>query len=95
MKPEFADSAEISIRSLRLSSQGLFVYIVPSLEAVDCTHLSCANLSNINHWRGPPIWYCYCQARASPGRICETDFKDGEDLPYIYMGDLDEEAWDF
>ncbi|CAK9022942.1 Hypothetical protein SCF082_LOCUS15993 [Durusdinium trenchii] len=28
-------------------------------------------------------------------RICETDFKDGEDLPYIYMGDLDEEAWDF
>ena len=29
-------------------------------------------------------------------RVNETDFKDGEDLPYIYMGDLeDAEPWNF
>eukprot|EP00434_Breviolum_minutum_P016126 symbB.v1.2.014212.t1/scaffold1027.1/size171366/14 len=29
-------------------------------------------------------------------RVSETDFKDGEDLPYIYMGDLeDAEPWNF
>lgn len=29
-------------------------------------------------------------------RVEETDFGDGEELPYIYMGDLDDaEPWDF
>ncbi|CAL1142910.1 unnamed protein product [Cladocopium goreaui] len=29
-------------------------------------------------------------------RVEETDFRDGEELPYIYMGDLDDaEPWDF
>ena len=28
-------------------------------------------------------------------RISETDFKDQEDLPYIYMGDLEDELLGF
>ena len=28
---------------------------------------------------------------SSPDRLCETEFEDGGELPYIYLGDADEE----